>query len=247
MHGFKDDADIDEYIEAVKSSAETKQEFEWRKYIYEHPSKTGELHQLPPGTVHGTGGRQIILEIDTNPSRESTEYSFYLYDYCRPNYNYQKNDFTGRPAKLQIEHSLAVMRRNRRQNFMATQCRPGPVCLRQGEDWREMSFPMYYNMPYQINRFEFQTKIEDDTRDMFHCLSLTFGSRTRVYSKRDPSNNFILEDCDTIVVPACFGEYVCENLGEGRCEIVKTLLITELRDHIDKAQEEKDWGIDSRD
>ena len=36
-----------------------------------------------------------ILEIDTNPSRESTEYSFYLYDYCRPSFNYQRNDFFG--------------------------------------------------------------------------------------------------------------------------------------------------------
>lgn len=244
MHGFKDDANIDEYIEKVKNSAETMQEFDWRKYLYEHQSSTGELHQIPPGTVHGTGGRQIILEIDTNPSRESTEYSFYLYDYCRPNYNYEKDDFTGRPARLQIAHSLAVMRRHRRQKFMAANCRPAPICLRQGANWREMSFPMYYNMPYQVNRFEFLTTIEDDTRDMFHCLALTLGQKVRVYSKRDPANEFILEDCDNIVLPACFGEYVCENLGEGRCEIIKVLLITEPRSHIDKSQEERDWGME---
>jgi len=244
MHGFKDDANVDEYIEEVKHSAETKQEFNWRKYIYEHPSSTGELHQIPPGTVHGTAGRQVILEIDTNPSRESTEYSLYLYDYCRPNYNYEKNDFTGRPAKLQIEHSLAVMRKHRRQKFMTENCRPAPNCLRQGKDWREMSFPMYYNMPYQINRLEFLTQIEDDTQDMFHCLALTLGQKARVYSKREPANDFILEDCDNIVLPACFGEYICENLGNSPCEIVKTFLITEPRDHIDKFQEEKDWGVE---
>ena len=102
--------------------------------------------------------------------------------------------------------------------------------------------PMYYTMPYQINRFEFRTKIKDYTADMFHCLTLTLGQRARVYSKRDPSNGFILQDCDSIVLPACFGEYVCENLGESSCQIIKTLLIPEPRDHIDKAQEEKDWG-----
>jgi len=239
MHGFKDDADVDEYVEEIKRSAEAGQEFDWRKYVYEHPSKTGELHQIPPGTTHGTGGRQIILEIDTNPSRESTEYSFFLYDFCRPNYNYTRNDFTGHPLRLQLDHGLAVMRRNRNQKFMAAKCRPAPVCIRQGKDWREMSFPMYYNMPYQINRFEFLTQIEDDTCDMFHCLALTLGDKVRVYSKRTPSNDFILSDCDNIVLPACFGEYVCENLGSGPCEIIKTFLITEPRDHIDKAQEEK--------
>jgi hypothetical protein len=242
MHGFKDDADIDQYVREVRKSAETEQEFDWRKYIYEHPSRTGELHQLPPGTVHGTGGRQMILEIDTNPSRESTEYSFFLYDYCRPCWNYQKNDMTGKPLKLTIEHSLAIMRRNRRQKFMAEKIRPEPVCISAGEDWREMSFPMYYNMPYQVNRFEFRTKIEDDTNDMFHCIALTLGTRARVYSRRDASNEFILEDCDNIVLPACFGPYVCENLGEGPCEIIKTVLITEPRDHIDKEREEADWG-----
>jgi hypothetical protein len=45
-------------------------------------------------------------------------------------------------------------------------------------------------------------------------------------------------------LPACFGPYAIENLGNSRCEIVKTFLITEPRDHIDKAQEERDWGIE---
>jgi hypothetical protein len=244
MHGFKDEANVDEFISETKRSAETGKEFDWRKYIYEHPSKTGELHQLPPGTVHGTGGRQIILEIDTQPSRESTEYSFFLYDYCRPNFNYKTLDFTGRPMKLHLAHSLAIMRRNRKQKFMAARCRPAPVCIRQGPDWREMSFPMYYNMPYQINRLEFTSKIEDDTRDFFHCLALTSGTKVRVYSKSDPSKSVIMEDCDNMVVPARFGEYVCENLTESPCEIIKTFLIAEPRDHIDKQQEEKDWGYE---
>ena len=242
MHGFKDDADIDEYVREIRKSAETNQEFDWRKYIYEHPSSTGELHQIPPGTVHGTGGRQVILEIDTNPSRESTEYSFFLYDFCRPCWNYQKNDMTGKPLRLHVEHGLAIMRRNRRQKFMSEKIRPAPVAIRSGDGWREMSFPMYYNMPYQINRFEFLKKIEDDTKDMFHCLSLTRGTKARVSSLRDSGNNLVLEDCDTIVLPACFGPYELENLGDGQCEVIKTTLITEPRAHIDKEREEKDWG-----
>jgi len=224
MHGFQDDADIDEYIREVRQSAATGEEFVWRKYIYEHPSKTGELHQLPPGTVHGTGGRQVILEIDTNPSRESTEYSLYLYDFCRANFNYHTNELTGSPLKLTLDHSLAQMRRDRRQNFMANKCRAAPVVIREGEGWREMSFPMCDEMPYQVNRFEFSGCIEDDTDDLFHCLSLTAGTRVRISSRRDISKNFVMEDCDTIILPACFGEYVCENLAEGRAELIKTFL-----------------------
>jgi hypothetical protein len=242
MHGFKDDADIDEYEREIRRSAQAHTEFDWRKYVFEHPSKTGELHQIPPGTVHGTGGRQVILEIDTNPSRESTEYSFFLYDFCRPCWNYTTNDMTGKPLRLHVDHGLAIMRRNRRQKFMAEKIRPAPVCIRSGKGWREMSFPMYYNMPYQVNRFELDKRIEDDTADMFHCLSLTLGTRARVVSLNDPGNDFTLEDCDTIVLPASFGPYAIENQGKGRCEVIKTTLITGDRSHIDKAREEKDWG-----
>ncbi|MGC8625142.1 MAG: class I mannose-6-phosphate isomerase [Phycisphaerae bacterium] len=244
IHGFKNDANIAGYVEQVRTSARLNRPFDWRQYLHEHPSKTGELHQIPPGTVHGTGGRQIVLEIDTNPSRESTEYSFFIYDYCRNGFNYEKLDFTGKPVKLQIEHGLAEMRRHRKQKFTAEKLRPAPICIRQGSDWREMSFPMYYNMPYQVNRLEFTTRVEDCTGDMFHCLSLTMGSRVRVSSQRDPTNSLTLEDCDTIVLPACFGNYVCENLGTEPCHIVKTFLITEPRDHIDKAHEEKDFRGD---
>jgi hypothetical protein len=98
---------------------------------------------------------------------------------------------------------------------------------------------MHYDMPYQVNRFEFHTTIEDDTNDMFHCLALTLGAKARVYSRRDPSNDFVMEDCDNIILPACFGPYAIENLGGGCCEVIKTFLITEPLDHIDKARSER--------
>lgn len=225
MHGFRVDANIDAYVHEVVRSAETRRPFDWRPYIHEHPSTTGELHQLPPGTVHGTGGRQIILEIDTNPSRESTEYSFYLYDYCRPNYNYETNDMTGRPASLHLDHGLATLRRNRRQDVAGAQLRAAPVPVRVGEDWREVSFPMYSNMPYQVNRLEFSSSVADRTDGFFHCLALTKGERVRVRSADDPSNAIVLGYCETVVLPAGFGAYVCENRGAGDCEVVKAFLI----------------------
>lgn len=55
----------------------------------------------------------------------------------------------------------------------------------------------------------------------------------------------VLEDCDNVVLPAGFGEYVCENLCDEPCEIIKTFLITEARDHIDMAQEIRDMGDDT--
>lgn len=241
MHGFRDDADLDEYVREVVHSSETGREFDWRKYVYEHQSRSGELHQLPPGTVHGTGGRQMIMEIDTNPSRESTEYSFYLYDYCRPNYNYETHDMTGNPARLHLKHGLAVMRRNRKQDFMRRYARPEPEVLRQGDGWREVSFPMYFNMPYQVNRLEFTGEVRDDTAGLFHMLALTKGASARVYQVSDPSNGFEMAFCDNVVLPASFGPYAIENTGGGGCEVVKTFLRTEPHPDFERLQSDLEW------
>ena len=241
MHGFRDDADVDEYLAEVRRSAEQGMEFDWRRYVYEHPSRTGELHQLPPGTVHGTGGRQMIMEIDTNPSRESTEYSFYLYDYLRPNYNYETHDMTGRPARLHLKHGLAVLRRNRKQDFMRRHARPDPVLVREGEGWREVSFPMYFNMPYQVNRLEFTGTVPDDTGGLFHMLALTKGSAARVFSLSDPGNAFEMAFCDNVVLPATFGPYGIESLDPGGCEVVKTFLRTAPHPDFERLQAELEW------
>ena len=76
MHGFKDGADINDYIEAVKLSAATKQEIDWRKYVYEHPSKSGELHQIPPGQCTALAGdksssRSTQIQAANRPSTPS--------------------------------------------------------------------------------------------------------------------------------------------------------------------------------
>ena len=80
--GFKDDADIEEWERLCEESQNIKPIDNWKDFIANWNSKEGDLYLIPPGTMHGHGGNQMVLEMDTNPSINGTEYSFFEYDFA---------------------------------------------------------------------------------------------------------------------------------------------------------------------
>ena len=55
----------------------------WQDFVCRWDTNVGDLFLIPPGTTHGHGGNQMILEMDTGPSVAGTEYSFFTYDFAR--------------------------------------------------------------------------------------------------------------------------------------------------------------------
>jgi hypothetical protein len=222
MQGFWTDADIGEFKKKVRESGEKKRTFDWSTYVKCWPSKAGELYLIPAGTAHGTGGNQMILEMDTCPSAQGTEYSFFLYDYWRNTWNDQTKTWTGKPVKLQIEHGLRQCRFYRKEKWVAEHIRPKPVVLRSGDGWSEEQFETYNPMPYHIERLNFERKIDTDTEGrFFHFLCLTRGDRAMVRSLRHPEREIELEYIQCTVIPAGFGRYECVNLGKTPCTITR--------------------------
>src|SRR5690606_15127176 len=66
----------------------------------------GDLFLIPPGTTHGHGGNQMILEMDTGPSVAGTEYSFFTYDFARNTWDDKTKTMTARPMRMHLEHSF---------------------------------------------------------------------------------------------------------------------------------------------
>ena len=64
MMGFKENADLEEYERLCRESNNRKV-FDWQKFICRWPTNVGDLFLIPPGTEHGHGGYQMILEMDT--------------------------------------------------------------------------------------------------------------------------------------------------------------------------------------
>jgi len=224
IHGFYEDADLEEFKKKIIESEEKGIPFDWSKYVKAWPSKAGDLYLIPAGTAHGTGGNQMILEMDTCPSIVGTEYSFFLYDYRRHTWNDRKKSFSGKLTNLQIKHGINQCRFNRREQWIANNIRPKAKVFESGDGWYKERFDSYNPMPYHIERLNFDKKIETDTCGrFFHFLCLTKGEKTLIRSQKYPERQIELEYIQTTVVPACFGEYECINLGEKPCTITRQL------------------------
>jgi len=222
MHGFYEDADLEEFKRKVIESEKTGKPFNWEKYVKCWPSKAGELYLMPAGTAHGTGGNQMILEMDTCPSIVGTEYSFFLYDYRRHTWDDKKKSFSGKITNLQIKHGIKQCRFNRRERWVADNIRPKAKVVESGEGWNLERFDSYHPMPYHIERLNFDKKIETNTRGkFFHFLCLTKGEKALIRSKKYPERQIELKYIQTTVIPACFGEYECINLGKKSCTITR--------------------------
>ena len=223
MLGFTQDADIEEFKKKVLEAEQKKKKFDWTKYIKTWPSKEGDLYLIPTGTVHGTGGHQMILEMDTCPSNVGTEYSFFIYDFLRKSWDDTKKAFSAKPINLQVKHSFAQMREYRRENWVRNNLLAKPNITRKGKGWAEDRYDTYGPMPFIIERLHFEKKVTDNTKGKFcHLLFLTKGDRVMIRSKRNPSRKIELEWIQFGFIPANFGEYECINTGKSKsCTVVK--------------------------
>lgn len=222
MHGFYEDADIEEFKRKVRESEKTGKTFDWNKYVKCWPSNVGDLYLIPSGTAHGTGGNQMVLEMDTCPSINGTEYSFFLYDYRRNTWDDKTKTMTAKPCRLQVEHGINQCRWNRKEKRVAETLRPKARVIRAGKGWSEERFDSYAPMPYHIERLNFRKKIETDTYGrFFHFLNLTKGKKVLIRSKKHPERAIELRYIQSTVIPACFGKYECINLNGGECTLTR--------------------------
>lgn len=147
MHGSCQNFDVKEFKQTVLDSDQKGVKFDWTKYVKEWPSKAVDLHLIPAGTVHGTGGNQLILEMDTCPSIVGTEYSFFLYGFLRPTWDESTRAMTGKKMKLHIKHGFRQCRWNRKEKWVVGNLKPNPRVLREGDGWSEKQFNSYRTMP----------------------------------------------------------------------------------------------------
>jgi len=222
MLGLKEGVDEEEFKKKIIESEKSGKPFDWSSYVKQWNSREGDLQLIPAGTIHGTGGNQMILEMDTCPSICGTEYSFFVYDFCRNTWNYDKNDFSGSPVKLQVHHGLNQARWYRKGKWVENKLLATPRTIREGDRWKEERFDTHAHMPYLIERLTYETAADADTENrFFHCIYLTRGERTKIVSADNPNRSVELECFQGVLVPASFGKYHCINLGDGPCTVVR--------------------------
>ncbi len=219
--GFKDDADLEEWERLVRESNNRKEIPNWKDFIANHESNVGDLYLIPPGTTHGHGGNQMVLEMDTCPSVAATEYSFFTYDFARPSWDDSTKTMTGQPVKMHLEHGFdndkCVRESWAKKHLLAK-----PKVLKWTRDYQHDIYSSDARMPFEIERFHFSTFAENDTAGKFmHIVTLTVGDQVTIRSKKNPSRSMELLKFQSAIIPASFGEY--EVLSSGNA--FKTLVL----------------------
>jgi mannose-6-phosphate isomerase class I len=210
--GMKEGIDLEEFRKDVKKAESKGIPLDYDRYVNSIPSKPGDLFLIPAGTIHALGKDQVCLEIGTTYG-----YTFHVYDYLRP-------DLNGRLRPIHLDHAFSAMKSYRKANWIAQHLRQLPKVLRRGNGWAEYLIGKVREIPYEVRRLEFIRKIEDNTRGKFHLLTLIEGENIKIRSCKKLERYIRINFSETVIIPACFGEYVIVNMGKEPCKILKVLL-----------------------
>ena len=214
--GFKNDADVEDFIAKTRRAEQTGEGFDHDQFVASHPSRPGRQFMLPAGTIHSSGRNQVVLEIG---SLTVGSYTYKMYDYMR-------KDLEGKLRPIHTYHGDKVLRRDFREDWVRENLIQEPRLLRSGDGWKEITVGEHDLLYFSLRNLVFDTRIEDDTCDRFHVLSLVDGEQVMVRSLNNPDRFFIQNYLDIVVVPASFGPYEIVNTNPGVKTVVvhKTLL-----------------------
>ena len=218
--GFYDDCDLEEFERKCRESNNLKVIEDWKEYIAKWDSNVGDLYLIPPGTAHGHGGNQMVLEMDTCPSVAGTEYSFFEYDFARRSWDDDRKEMTGKPLKMHLEHGFDN-EKWRRASWVKDHLLAKPKVAKWTKQYQRDIYGTVAEMPFEIERFRFGEYCEYGTGGKFcQILTLTIGKQVIVRSKADHEKQTTLDIWQTAIIPAAFGEYEIVNQDGGYCEAV---------------------------
>ena len=218
--GYYDDCDLEAWENKCRESNNLVPIEDWKEYVCNWKSNVGDLYLIPPGTAHGHGGNQMVLEMDTSPSIAGTEYSFFQYDFARNSWDDDTKTMTGKPLKMHLEHGFDN-ERYRRESFVKDKLRARPEIVKWTKEWYMDKYSTLEEMPFDVERIFFDKRAEHTTEGRFlQILTLTVGHHVTIRSQKDPSISAGIERLQCVAIPACFGDYEIISDDNSACTVV---------------------------
>ena len=225
--GFRDDADIPQFFRDIEAADTEHKPVDYLKYVSYEESRPGLQVMLPAGTIHSSGRNQVILEIG---SLTIGSYTYKMYDYLRLDFDGKQRPIHTKLGELNVnqERRTSVIHDPESKDYIVQK----PRLAASGEGWEEYIVGENPQLYFSLRRLEFEKKCEQETRGIFHVLTLVDGERIRIRSLARPERCYEAGFMDIVVVPADMGAYVIENLGAEPIRVHKTLLREGYRDVI---------------